>query len=562
MSGVFDDVVNASQRVLDLFCGAGGMSLGCEQAGYDVLAGVDYDETAIETYNYNFDHEGIQADLSKLDPHAFANQYDIRPDDVDIVVGGPPCLPEGHPIITTDGYVDISDVSVGQQVLTHNGNYKEVIDRGGKQYDDELVVLDLKYRPEPIRLTPEHPVRTADGWKPAGEITNDDHIQFPKTPSYGVERNEFTYETIVNQFTTHEQTLPISGPWVWNFVGRYMADGWRRKTDGDYEITLGVHEDSVDDVVDSINNAWSDQATWTEDTEGKGVKVTFCNEGVWKFLEQFGDGAHDKALPKWVFELPNAWLDAFLDGYLKHDGSESDERLRYSSVSRELAENIQRIYHRVNNVLPSVRLEEHTGSSEINGREVERNDIYVGQMPKSGNNHNCLRKDAENLYVPVFDVSREQFSGTVYNLEVADDNSYSLPLASVHNCQGFSTANQNRDEDDPRNNLVFRFANYVDYYRPDAFVMENVTGIESIDDGETIDLLYDEFEASGYSVNHQTLNAADYGVPQKRRRVFFIGVHESVGDEPQFPEPTHAPADQIDQTEQQGAFSDIATADD
>jgi DNA (cytosine-5)-methyltransferase 1 len=119
-------------------------------------------------------------------------------------------------------------------------------------------------------------------------------------------------------------------------------------------------------------------------------------------------------------------------------------------------------------------------------------------------------------------------------------------------CQGFSTANLGKSPDDPRNNLVFVFANYVAYFRPDCFVMENVTGIEPVDDGETIERLYDDFEAAGYAVEHTTLNAADYGVPQKRRRVFFVGVHESVDGEPQFPEPTHAPPSEIHTTSSDG----------
>lgn len=124
-------------------------------------------------------------------------------------------------------------------------------------------------------------------------------------------------------------------------------------------------------------------------------------------------------------------------------------------------------------------------------------------------------------------------------------------------CQGYSTANLQRSEDDPRNNLVFRFAEYVDYYQPCSFVMENVTGIESIDDGETIELLYEAFEDAGYEVDHTTLNAADYGVPQKRRRVFFVGVREDVDGEPTFPEPTHAPPSEIEQTtESVGAVAD------
>ena len=126
-------------------------------------------------------------------------------------------------------------------------------------------------------------------------------------------------------------------------------------------------------------------------------------------------------------------------------------------------------------------------------------------------------------------------------------------------CQGFSLSNTNRCKDDPRNNLVFRYAAYVDYYQPDWFVMENVTGIKSIDDGETIDLLYDDFHEAGYTVNHQTLNAADYGVPQKRRRVFFVGAHEDADTEVAFPEPTHAPRSELDmdtQTAEGVAFAD------
>lgn len=116
-------------------------------------------------------------------------------------------------------------------------------------------------------------------------------------------------------------------------------------------------------------------------------------------------------------------------------------------------------------------------------------------------------------------------------------------------CQGFSRANLERSDDDPRNNLVFRFARYVDFYQPRVFVMENVTGIESIDDGETVQLLRDGFAECGYDVQYTTLNAADYGVPQKRKRVFFIGVRDDLDSNPQFPNSTHAPQSELDSTD-------------
>lgn len=126
-------------------------------------------------------------------------------------------------------------------------------------------------------------------------------------------------------------------------------------------------------------------------------------------------------------------------------------------------------------------------------------------------------------------------------------------------CQGFSSANLSRSEDDPRNNLVFRFARYVDFYQPRVFVMENVTGIESIDDGETVQLLHEDFTESGYDVEYTTLNAADYGVPQKRRRVFFVGVRDDVDGGPQFPDSTYVPQSELDST---AARQETVVADD
>jgi len=122
-------------------------------------------------------------------------------------------------------------------------------------------------------------------------------------------------------------------------------------------------------------------------------------------------------------------------------------------------------------------------------------------------------------------------------------------------CQAFSIAGK-RDEDDPRANLVFRFAEYVDYYQPNSFVMENVTGIESFNDGKTLDLLYDDFDASGYEIQHQTLNAAEYGVPQKRQRVFVVGVHNEYDGSYSFPDPTHGPTTDVEQSSQQTVVAD------
>jgi DNA (cytosine-5)-methyltransferase 1 len=75
---------------LDLFAGAGGLSLGFEQAGFDVLAAVEYDAVHCATHHYNFPYSHtICADLARLDAAALAE--DIGTDEIDVICGGPPC---------------------------------------------------------------------------------------------------------------------------------------------------------------------------------------------------------------------------------------------------------------------------------------------------------------------------------------------------------------------------------------------------------------------------------------------------------------------------------------
>ena len=90
-------------------------------------------------------------------------------------------------------------------------------------------------------------------------------------------------------------------------------------------------------------------------------------------------------------------------------------------------------------------------------------------------------------------------------------------------CQGFSSANRYKTEgDDPRNKLFFEFVKFVDLAKPKAIVIENVRGIVTQDNGYAKNRIYEIFESRGYQVNHQILDAFDYGVPQRRLRNFFV----------------------------------------
>ena len=90
-------------------------------------------------------------------------------------------------------------------------------------------------------------------------------------------------------------------------------------------------------------------------------------------------------------------------------------------------------------------------------------------------------------------------------------------------CQGFSTAGK-RALDDPRNELVKEFLRVVRVLLPDAFVMENVEGFTNFNKGVLVLELIEEFEKLNYGLTYGVLDAVNYGVPQRRKRFFFIGI--------------------------------------
>lgn len=101
-------------------------------------------------------------------------------------------------------------------------------------------------------------------------------------------------------------------------------------------------------------------------------------------------------------------------------------------------------------------------------------------------------------------------------------------------CQGFSIAGK-RLIDDERNKLYKSFVEFVRFYQPKAFLMENVPNMMSMGKGAIKRQITEDFEQLGYTVVSQVLMASDYGVPQNRKRAFFVGFKN--GLKFTFPEP-------------------------
>jgi DNA (cytosine-5)-methyltransferase 1 len=110
-------------------------------------------------------------------------------------------------------------------------------------------------------------------------------------------------------------------------------------------------------------------------------------------------------------------------------------------------------------------------------------------------------------------------------------------LSGGPSCQGYSTHGK-RDEEDPRNFLFEHFVRLVGEVRPKWVMMENVPGLLTYRGGHFKRLITDAFTTAGYRVGVEVMTAADYGVPQLRRRIIFLATRT---DSPiTFPRPTHA----------------------
>ena len=151
-------------------------------------------------------------------------------------------------------------------------------------------------------------------------------------------------------------------------------------------------------------------------------------------------------------------------------------------------------------------------------------------------------------------IEKDEWASETYKANHPDTNVITADITSIDNpkslvpkgmiidgiiggppCQGFSLSGK-RDPKDPRNSLFMDFIRFIKEIKPKFFMMENVPGILSMKTsaGELVkDLIMEEYDKAGYNAQYKILNAAEYGVPQSRTRVIFIGIRKDYKFEPE-----------------------------
>jgi DNA (cytosine-5)-methyltransferase 1 len=104
-------------------------------------------------------------------------------------------------------------------------------------------------------------------------------------------------------------------------------------------------------------------------------------------------------------------------------------------------------------------------------------------------------------------------------------------------CQGFSTANPDRCMSDPRNWLFKEYFRVLEMVDPQLFIMENVSGMKTLEKGRVLQLILEQISEIGYNYQWDILNSYDYGAAQKRRRLIIVGTKPGIIWN--FPKPTN-----------------------
>lgn len=102
-------------------------------------------------------------------------------------------------------------------------------------------------------------------------------------------------------------------------------------------------------------------------------------------------------------------------------------------------------------------------------------------------------------------------------------------------CQSFSSIGQQAGLEDARGTLFYEFARLIKEIEPKVFIYENVKNLLTHDKGKTWKIIKKIFDQLGYEYRFDVLNAADYGIPQNRRRLFVIGFKKGIDDSFNFP---------------------------
>lgn len=125
-------------------------------------------------------------------------------------------------------------------------------------------------------------------------------------------------------------------------------------------------------------------------------------------------------------------------------------------------------------------------------------------------------------YCLMHDTSTDKNLGNLKKLNKSNLPDFDVLIAGFP-CQTFSVIGRQEGFSDDRGQIIFQLSRILSEMQPKCFILENVKGLVTHDNGNTIKAILNELRSVGYEVSYRVLTSLDYGVPQMRQRVYFVG---------------------------------------
>jgi len=152
-----------------------------------------------------------------------------------------------------------------------------------------------------------------------------------------------------------------------------------------------------------------------------------------------------------------------------------------------------------------------------------------------------IDKYAERTYREFFG-QEEKNHGDLMKINADDLPDFDLMIAGFP-CQSFSVIGQRKGMNDHRGQIIYGLIKIMNAKNLPYFILENVKGLVNHEDGKTLKIILKELDKAGYKVYHRVLNSLDYGVPQMRERIYFVGIRKDLmnGNSFEWPNPVFPP---------------------
>ncbi|MBK8123945.1 MAG: DNA cytosine methyltransferase [Dokdonella sp.] len=455
-------------------------------------------------------------------------------------------------MLTTDGYKPIETVAVGDLVLTHQGRFRAVLEVGSDVA--ECVVVKGQGH-HGLVCTPGHPFLVGnDEWCEAKDLkgrrwanvaqvpevpvpamvpTAKGHFYDKASKGYRVKGDKGGKPVYVGLFGTVEEAaaarteairdgrIDVRGanaadvwsPGFARFLGYWIGDGWVSR---DHVFLCGAVGDA--DLLEQLFAGAKLLGKATLEPTSSRIRCGSKHFVRW-LREQFGEYAHGKKIPAWLYGMPEEYRRAFLDGYLLADGHEETGkrgggRVRvFTTVSKALAIGVRVLLNQLG-ASASIRVINNQRQAVIDGRPVSERPSYKVTAYETVRSFRLLGRHGWGLVRSVEPAGTH----TVYNLAVDEDESYTADGIVVHNCQPFSTAGKQRGCEDDRH-LWPTFFRLIRECRPASVFGEQVAGINGL---AWIDHVFADLEDEDYAVGAADLPACGAGAPHRRQRLFWV----------------------------------------